>query len=170
MTVVVILIVSNLFFYPSHQLLTSYLSYQRYGSQTQRTITNRRFVLTLTNTFTSIKIVVNQWLFHHHNHQYLVLIPFLGVQLSTKNNSTRISILPRQSPTPLARLLFKLSTIIGILSVWNSTADTQLWVLHRYWGHQSSLLPTTNIWHSRRENHDETYIPVRKEQLDTWLR
>ena len=62
----------------------------------------------MTKTFTFTNSVVNRRLFHHHGHQYLVLISFLCVQLSTKNNSTRISLLPRQSPTPLDRLLFKI--------------------------------------------------------------
>ena len=117
MTLAVNLIASNLFLHSPHQLLTSYLSHQRYGAQNKRTITDRCFVLTLTKTFTSTHSVVNQRLFHHHGHQYLVLVSFLCVQLSTKSNSTRISLLPRQSPTPLDRLLFKLSMIIVIISV-----------------------------------------------------
>ena len=44
-------------------------------------------------------------------------ILLFGVRLYTKSNSNNILILPQQSPNPLARLFFKLSTKIGVLSV-----------------------------------------------------
>ena len=71
----------------------------------------------LTKIFTSTNVVVNQWLFHHHGYQNLVLILLLGIRLSTKSKPTSISIFTQQSSTPLAKCLFKLSSIIGIISV-----------------------------------------------------
>ena len=79
--------------------------------------TNQWFVLMLTKIFPCTNIVVNQRLFHYRGHHDFVLVLFLGAHLYTRKNSTRISILSQQYPIPLARVLFKLSAIIGILSV-----------------------------------------------------
>ena len=101
----------------------------------------------LTNTFTSTIIVVNQWLFHQHRYQDLVLILFLSTRLYTKNNSTKISILSQRSPTPLARLLLKYWQYLRLF-LWSRslTANNRLWILHWYWERQSCLLSPTNIW------------------------
>ena len=98
--------------YDSSFLVWRVVSYLYYSvlevkyNQILKINTNQWFILILIRTFTSTNVVVNQWMFHHHRHQYFVLILFIGVRLYTRNNLTRISILLQQSPNPLAKLLF----------------------------------------------------------------